>query len=69
MDGFVAPNFSSAVPVRYAGWYFWDVTVLLQSVNPGSVKGLLVEPLGAGSATFQTTEYGLNKPHLVIWTK
>ena len=70
MDGFVAPNFSSAVPVRYAGWYFWDVTVLLQSVNPGSVKGLLVEPAATGmNASFQTTEYTINKPHLVIWTK
>jgi hypothetical protein len=68
-EGFLAALSSPYVTLTSFGFYSWDVTALLQSVTPSSVKGLLVEPLGAGSATFQTTEYGLNKPHLVIWTR
>jgi hypothetical protein len=69
-DGFVAPSCSPTVSVNSAGWYSWDVTDLLRSVNPGSVKGLLVESTEAGTtAYFWTTEQSTNQPHLVVWTR
>ena len=71
-SGILAPLASPPVSLLDPGFYSWDVTSLLQSVSPGSVKGLLVEPVisaGAMNRDFQTTEYMINKPHLVIWTR
>ena len=67
----LSPIVSPPVYLSTNGFYSWDVTALLRSVNPSSMKGLLVEPVSgaATSAQFLTTENGINKPHLVIWTK
>jgi hypothetical protein len=69
-EGFVAPNASPSVLVRYAGWYAWDLTPLLNSANPSSVKGLLLESVVSGmTAYFWTKEQSTNQPYLAIWTK
>jgi hypothetical protein len=69
-EGFLAPLFSPAIVLSSPGFYSWDVTALLRSVTPDSMKGLLVEPAeGLGTAEFYTTDNATNQPYLVIWTR
>ena len=70
--GFLAPLASAAVSPQNPGWYSWNVTSLLQSVAPSSVKGLFIEPedtTGGMERVFRTHENGTDWPHLAIWTR
>jgi len=69
--GFLALLTSPSVSVSIPGYYSWDVTTLVRSVSPSSMKGLLVDYLsGMGPiANFRSTDNVANRPYLAIWAR